>query len=294
MKALLRKTLTETQYHSLSVLKNRFLPYTAFQLGHAPFLIISALIRILPSRSRVAIKSDINVVRRLDYGPRQIKMNVDSDFEYQVRLNSCRKEPETVNWIETFFKDGQVWYDIGANTGAYTLVASTFFEGRVRVYAFEPAFQNYTQLCKNLALNHCDDSVVPLQVALSDHTGIETFNYRNLVTGSAVHALGEPVNQRGETFTPVLAQPALSYRADDFISQFNLPLPNHIKIDVDGIEFPIIMGFEKTLDDPALKSIFLELNEERGDGPQLLGFLKDKGFKVHSRHRANHIFIRET
>jgi len=142
VKALLKKSLTEGQYHSLSVLKNRVLPGGVFRFAHAPFLIISALIRILPGRSRVAIKSDISVVRRLDYGPRQIMMNVDSDFEYQVRLKSCRKEPETVNWIETFFKEGQVLYDIGANIGAYTLVAASFFDGKLRVYAFEPAFQN--------------------------------------------------------------------------------------------------------------------------------------------------------
>lgn len=274
--------------------KNRFLPDPVFQLTHAPFLIISALIRILPGRSRVTIKSGINVVRRLDYRPRKILLNIDSDFEYRVRLNSCVKEPETVHWIETFFKPGQVMYDVGANVGAYSLIASRFFEGKLRVYAFEPAFQNYNQLCKNLALNHCDDSVVPLQVALSGSTGIEIFNYRNLVPGSAVHALGEPLNHLGDTFTPALRQPALSYRADDFISQFKIPPPNHIKIDVDGIEFALMQGFDKTLDGPSVESILLELNEERGQKEELLEFLDQKGFEVQSQYGRNHILVRKT
>ena len=259
MKKLLRTFLTRDQYDGLSKFKNRFIPYPLFQLTHAPFLVISAMIRVLPGRSQVAIKSDINVSRRLDYPRRKIMMNVDSEFEYRVRLKSCHKEPEIVNWIETFFKEKQVLYDIGANTGAYSLVASSFFDRKLRVYSFEPAFQNYAQLCKNLALNNCEDAVVPLQVALSDKTGITTFNYRNLVPGSAVPALGEPVNHMGQPFTPALRQPALSYRADDFISQFDLPQPNHIKIDVD----------------------------------ELRAYLKEKGFKVHSSYGENHIFIRE-
>jgi len=133
-----------------------------------------------------------------------------------------------------------------------------------------------------------------LQVALSNRTGIETFNYRNLVPGSAVHALGEPVNHLGTRFTPALSQPVLSFRADDFICQFNLPVPNHIKIDVDGIEFAILKGMDKTLDDLSLESLLVEVNEERGERDQVLGFLHEKGFKVHSRHGANYIFVRET
>jgi FkbM family methyltransferase len=294
MRTLLRKRLTEWQYSRLRDFKTRFLPDPLFQLFNSPFWIIGPLIRLIPGRSRVAIKSKINVVRRMDYKPRKIFLNIDSDFEYRVRLNSSVKEPETVNWIETLFKPGQVMYDIGANVGAYSLIASRFFDGKLKVYAFEPAFQNYNQLCKNLALNHCDDSVVPLQVALSGSTGIETFNYHNLVPGSAVHALGDPVNHLGETFAPALRQPALTYRADDFISQFKIALPNHIKIDVDGIEFELMQGFDKTLDGPSVESILLELNEERGHRDELLGYLVGKGFELKAKYDRNHILVRKS
>lgn len=293
MRAFLRKRLTEQQYSKLRIFKYRFLPDPLFQLTNAPFGLIRAVIKLVPGRSRVSIKSSINVVRRLDYKPRNILLNIDSDFEYRVRLNSSVKEPETVEWIETFFKPGQVMYDIGANVGAYSLIASRFFEGKLKVYAFEPAFQNYNQLCKNLALNHCDDSVVPLQIALSGSTGIETFNYHNLVPGSAVHALGDPVNHLGETFAPALKQPALTYRADDFISQFNIALPNHIKIDVDGIEFDLMQGFDKTLDGPSVESILLELNEERGHRDELLKYLASKGFELKAKYDRNHILVRK-
>jgi FkbM family methyltransferase len=238
------------------------------------------------------LKSDIKIVKKLDYDHRDILLNIDSDFEYRVRLNSCKKEPETVQWIETFFREGDVFYDIGANVGAYSLVASKFFEGKVTVYAFEPAFLNFTQLCKNLQLNGSQESVIPLPIALSDKTHIANFNFRNLVPGGAVHALGQPVDGEGNVFTPVARQPVLSYRVDDLIKQFDLRIPNHIKIDVDGTEFSVLKGMDKTLNDRLVRSMLLELNVGRGSEGEILDLLAKKGFEVHSKYGANHVFVR--
>jgi FkbM family methyltransferase len=238
------------------------------------------------------LKSDIKIVKKLDYDHRDILLNIDSDFEYRVRLHSCKKEPETVQWIETFFRKGDVFYDIGANIGAYSLVASKFFDGKVTVYAFEPASPNFAQLCKNLVLNGSVGSVVPLPIALSDRTSIVNFNLQNLVPGGAIHALGEPVDGEGNVFTPVVRQPVLSYRVDDFIKQFQIPIPAHIKIDVDGSELSVLKGMDKTLNDHSLRSMLLELNVGTGYEREILDFLAIKGFEVHSKHGANHIFVR--
>ena len=292
MKSLLRKLLTDQQYSLLKKLKNRFLPYPSLQLIQAALWVIIWILAILPKRCKIAIKSKINVTAKLDYPHSKILMSIDSDFEYRVRLKSCAKEPEIVVWMETFFNENQVFYDVGANVGAYSLVASSIFPDNMQIFAFEPAFQNYSQLCRNLKLNDCGEHVIPLQIALSDRTTIDIFNYRNLVSGSAVHALGEAVNHLGQPFLPVLGQAVLSYRADEFIEQFQVPVPHHIKIDVDGIEYSVLQGLTNTLDNPTVKSLFLELNEERGQKDLLLQFLKDKGFAIHSDHGNNHIFTR--
>ena len=228
----------------------------------------------------------------MDYDHRDIFLNVDSDFEYRVRLHSCKKEPETVEWIETFFREGDVLYDVGANVGAYSLVASKFFGGKVQVYAFEPSFLNFPQLCKNLMLNQCQESIVPLQVALSDKTTIETFNYYNLFPGGAVHALGEAIDHNGDAFTPMSKQPVLTYRTDDFIKQFDIPSPNHIKIDVDGTEFSVLKGMDETLENKSVRSMLLELSEGRGHGSEIFQLLSNKGFKVHGTYGSNHILVR--
>ena len=291
LKRLLRRLLTPAHYRVLSRVKNQALPNLKYRLVQWPSLLVGQVIKILPDSNLVALKSGIRVVKKMDYERRDILLEVDSDFEYRVRLHSCQKEPDTVHWIETFIKEGDVLYDIGANSGAYSLVASKFFDGKVTVYAFEPAFLNFAQLCKNLLLNRNQNSVVPLPVALSDTTSITNFNLGNLVPGGAMHALGEPLDPEGHVFTPVAQQPVLSYRVDDFIKQFDIRMPNHIKIDVDGNELSILKGMDETLNGGSVRSVLLELNVGSGRDQEILQFLAEKGFKVHSTYGLNHIFV---
>ncbi len=242
------------------------------------------MLRRVPDTMLITLKSNIEIVKRMDYQRSEILLAVDSDLEYISRLHSCRKEPETVEWIERFLKENDVFYDVGANVGAYSLVAAKFFKGNVKVYAFEPAFTTFPKLCKNVLINKCQESIIPLQIALSDTTTIDIFNYHNLTPGGALHALGKPVDYKGDIFTPIFKQPVLSYRIDDLINQFNVPTPNHMKLDIDGNEFKVLKGAEKTLDSPLMKSILLEIEEGNTDISRIIEFLACKGIKFHSKH----------
>jgi FkbM family methyltransferase len=196
-------------------------------------------------------------------------------------------------------KPGDVFYDIGANVGAYSLVAAKRFGGKVKVYAFEPAFLNFSQLCRNIFLNNCQDAVFPLSVALSDKTRIDDLNFHDLVPGGSLHTLGETIDHKGEVFTPVATQRMLSYRLDDLIGQFKIPTPNHIKIDVDGIEKAILEGAATTLSNPSLRTIDVELavGEGQRDITQLL---LGKGFQLNSQYQRwtpgmlNCVFVRKS
>ena len=52
------------------------------------------------------------------------------------------KEPDTVEWINRYVKPGDVFYDIGANLGLYSILAAKLLQGRGKVYRFEPESQN--------------------------------------------------------------------------------------------------------------------------------------------------------
>ena len=293
MKRLLKQLLSPTQYRSLSRVKKQALLSIKYALVKSPVILVGQIIKLFPDSSLVTLKSKINVVKEMDYDRKAIFLSVESEFEYRIRLNSCKKEPDTIEWIENFIKSGDVIYDVGANCGAYSLVASKFFDGKVKVYAFEPAYLNFNQLCKNLVINDLLESVVPLPVALSDTTSIATFNLQNLVPGGAIHALGEPIDNEGNEFTPAAQQAVLSYRADDLISQFKLEKPHHIKIDVDGAELSILNGMEETFNGTSIRSVLIELNVAQGQNQKILEYMTQKGLKLHSKCGLNLLFVRD-
>ena len=242
---------------------------------------------LLPGKALALLKENLTLVKKMDYAPRPILLNIESRIEHDVRLRSCAKEPETVQWIEDSFRSGDVFYDIGANVGVYSLVAAKANSGGVLIYAFEPAFRNFAQLCQNIYLNGSEDSIVPLPVALSDKTSIDNLNYQNLTPGGALHSLGLPRDYKGDLFAPVFQQRTLSYRLDDLVRLFAIEPPNHIKIDVDGIEASILRGAEETFKSPSIRSVLVEVEEGRPETTEILEFLECKGFEVRSKHSPN-------
>jgi FkbM family methyltransferase len=277
VKSLLKKVLNKKQRTALVQCKEDCV--LGFSRGMAGFISF-----VLPRRILVNVKSNLKIKERLDYSKKDIYLTVDSDIEYVTRRKSCRKEPETVNWIETGMKKGDVLYDIGANVGAYSLLASKYFDGDIKVFAFEPGFQNYHQLVKNVVLNNAEGSVVPLYTALSKETKLDQFNYSTLEFGGAHNALGVAVDYQKETFKPVFQQRIFAFSIDDLVEKYAIPSPNHMKIDVDGIELDILKGAPNTLKQPTLKSILVEL-EENGSERVIVDMLKQNGFKLASKHK---------
>jgi FkbM family methyltransferase len=296
MKKVLSGVLPKRQYESLARMSRPLRSKTRDPLHRLKQEIKSGA---LSDPDLLELKNGINLTRKMDYERADIFLHVDSLIEHEARLHSCAKEPDTVEWIETTMRPGDVFYDVGANVGAYSLVAAKRFAGKVKVYAFEPAFLNFSQLCRNLALNNCQDAVFPLSVALSGRTTIGQFNYHDLVPGSALHTFGEAVDYTGQTFTPVFEQTMLSYRLDDLIDQFKIPKPTHIKIDVDGIEKAVLEGAQKTLLNPSLRTVIVELEAGQGER-EITELLVNSGFKLDSQATRwtpgmlNCIFVRKS
>ena len=46
--------------------------------------------------------------QKLDYDKYPIYINCENETELMTRLNSCKREPDTVNWVESFEKTGFV------------------------------------------------------------------------------------------------------------------------------------------------------------------------------------------
>jgi FkbM family methyltransferase len=224
---------------------------------------------------------------------------VDPLLEYRART-LLEKEPETIAWIDGF-AEGDVLWDIGANVGVYSLYAAV--RGH-EVLSFEPSPGNSYILSRNIELNGLDSRISAYCVAFSDVTELGTFQMSSTVLGGSLNSFGDAIDWQGKRFIPEFRQAAIGFAVDEFITQFSPRFPNHIKIDVDGIEKKIILGARKVLADKRLRSVLVELNTEWPDYDEIIAMFIHAGLLLERKLHAamfddtqmssvfNHVFVR--
>lgn len=239
-------------------------------------IVLSKLPIILSSSLKESIKLTTNMPLSLD-----IKVVVDGLRDYK-RAQFSNKERQTCEWIEKYYEKGDTIYDVGANIGAVSLISAKHLEKECLVYAFEPLPTTYAMLFKNVMINNCSKVIVPLNIALSDKVEINQFNLTSTQSGTSGHSITKAgiiprdFNNRLTVFTQTL---------DNLIDTYDIKKPNHIKIDVDGIDYEVLLGGEKNvLNNPALKTILIEKNSKENKVRELVkkyGFVEHefKGYK---------------
>ncbi len=242
-------------------------------------------------RSFVACEhiADILRVQNCHVKGHLILIDAESEIEKYRSRSYAGKEPETLEWIERYFRPGDVMYDIGANIGLCALFAAKHLGGACQVFAFEPEALNYGKLSKNIYQNGLSGVVIPCCLAITDRVGFDTFflnpdNFENmvngqkLVAGSSMHSFGAAQDYCGTTFQPVHMQGAVGVPLDYLWQVWGLDFPNHVKIDVDGREEQVIAGASKTLADRRLQSVLVEVSGKESDADLILQKLAEVGF----------------
>ncbi len=167
------------------------------------------------------------------------------------------KEPETLHWIDSF-QQADFFVDVGANIGLYSLYAA--HTKGIEVAAFEPESANYAQLNKNIFLNKLDQKIKAYPLAISNEMSLSDLYLSSWGEGQSLHNFKETNDFNNEPFLPVFSQGCLSVSLDELIAKKWIRVPQHIKIDVDGIEDKIIQGALNLIDHPLMKSLLVELN----------------------------------
>lgn len=136
--------------------------------------------------------------------------------------------------------EGKVIYDIGAHVGAYAL----YFSGRVgprgRVVAFEPQPENFRKLRRNLERNGVENvSAFALGLGASRERRTIFMLPGMTTTASMATDADTPFRLRaGEGRIEAL---------DELIEELNLPRPDFLKMDVEGMEGEALRGARRTL-----------------------------------------------
>ena len=128
-------------------------------------------------------------------------------------------------------RPGDVVYDVGANVGFYTLLASKL-AGHGSVVSFEPLPRNLALLERHLRLNAVRNVRV-LPIAVSSRSGTARFATSHNPAMGGLTATGEI-----EVTTASL---------DDLIAARAIARPSFMKIDVEGAEHDVLTGAAKLL-----------------------------------------------
>lgn len=158
-------------------------------------------------------------------------------------------------------REGELFVDIGANIGSYSVLAAA--GPKARVIACEPVPATYRRLRRNIEANHFAHEVVTKQVAASDRVG-EVRMTDDLDTMNRVTSEGPG--------TVVEAMPL-----DVLLAHEN---PVVMKIDVEGYEPAVIAGAEAVLQNPSLLAVVMEV-PTAGPIEALDEKFRSRGFTLH-------------
>lgn len=189
------------------------------------------------------------------------------DFEFKER-----------RFLDAFLKPGDVYIDIGANIGLFTLIAARCVGPQGHVHAIEPVAGTFRQLGENIALNHVSN-VSLHQIAFSDNPG-QAEIFVSLDGHAGLNSLARPSGEEFVTETVVLS------RLDDFLAVKELT--GHvamIKLDVEGWEAHVLAGGRRTFSSPTAPVLQIEFTSEASQSAgissvQLYQLLVEMGYRL--------------
>ncbi len=210
----------------------------------------------------------------LQLGEKLLRYCVSSRLSEWRVATLFTKEPATIAWLESFKAD-DVFIDIGANVGMYSLYAGVM--RGARVFAFEPESQNYAELNRSIFLNAAHEKITAYCAGLGPTSTLTTLLLNGMTTGGSFHDLSTPSHDyaRASRF----AQGAVSFALDQLIAGGAVMQPTHIKIDVDGHEDKVLAGMTATLALPGLRTLLVECDPALAHTKNIIDKLLAQGWQ---------------
>jgi FkbM family methyltransferase len=205
-----------------------------------PTQLLDRLQRSLPSNSFInklmgmsVSDRDVKIVQGIAAG---LKFNGGSgnpDFalgKYELPLQET---------LASYLKPGEVFYDIGANIGFFSILGAKLVSSKGKVYAFEPVPDNVARIHHNARLNNFSQITV-IAKAVSESTGEGELLLTKNIGGHTLASADRPPDVQGSMTVDLIS-------IDDLIARGELTPPNLVKVDVEGAELDVLQGMKQTL-----------------------------------------------
>lgn len=156
------------------------------------------------------------------------------------------QEFEDMAFALHFLRENDLFVDVGANIGTYTILASG--GAGARSIAIEPVPATYNRLMDNVHLNNITAKVDALNIALGQQVGV--LNFTSGMTSAVNHVV-----IKSEAKTKLICVPVNTL--DNVLRGHT---PALIKIDVEGYETLVLAGGNQILAQDSLLAVIMELN----------------------------------
>lgn len=231
------------------------------------------LLRVRPAELADLLKRIFRIRRRPVAIPAGITLWLDPVTHFgQHVMSTGGYEAQMTSLLKALIRKGDVFVDVGANEGYYSVLASLASEGG-RVFALEPQGRLIPVIEENLRLNGCVNAMVS-HLALSDRIGEVTLHLQaSTNTGSS--GFFNP-RSRGTGTESVATMPM-----DDYFAKHQIKHVRLMKVDCEGAEKLVMAGGRGTLRSRCIEILAWEYHPgivSDQEISEMDTFLKDCGY----------------
>ncbi|MFO0013002.1 MAG: FkbM family methyltransferase [Planctomycetota bacterium] len=144
-----------------------------------------------------------------------------------------------------FLRQDDLFIDVGANVGSYTILACAAI-GADGV-AYEPVPNTYRRLVENMRINHLEGKVECVNQGVGAKQGTVDFTSDSDTMNHAI-ASDERCDNK------------ITVEVTSLDASLHNKAPSLIKIDVEGFETAVLEGARQTLMNPTVNALIMELN----------------------------------
>src|ERR1051325_5704779 len=201
---------------------------THFTLKHRAIAAVSRLVDNLAYTARRGLVKGLRRRGGLGFVP-----------EWIIPFN---KETAEVRFFRDLDLANKVVYDVGGFQGLLTI----FFASRARsVVVYEPTSRNRSKLEENIRLNGFRNVIVRPVGAGATASTLELSFDPHMMGGASGDA--SIARQIRETSPGAIVEQIAIVPIDEDVERLGLPLPDFVKLDIEGMELPAIRGMQTLL-----------------------------------------------
>ena len=224
-------------------------------------------------------KAPKDQVAKVEVGDVSFQLHVsysDANISARIFANGVWEKNYT-HVLEKILRKGDVFLDLGANIGYYSILAGKKIGADGRVFAFEPAKDNFELLCQNIKTNGLEEIVHPIQKAAGESQGKIPLYAASEDPSDRIAYAGVKGAQVYDEIECVRPEDYLRENYGKWVDRIRV-----IKMDIEGFEPFACKGMERLLKKKEV-ILFAELNYQRISDAgtsvnNYLKLLKDFGF----------------